>query len=314
MSPQIPAATAESARHAGERISIIIPTRNRSAILAQCLAALPMGARGLDPPEVIVVDDCSTDDTRKTVDDFCRTTAWPVRCLRQDRPMGANAARNAALQAAHGEIIVFIDDDVLVTDGWLSKLLAGLSEQCPVVSGPVRLTLDGPVLGKHREEVQAFLGEILRSPLGFDGEAVPVLGNLAAYRTAFESAKFDETLRPPIEEADWLRRSGVQCGFVSDAWVWHYKTQKEVNPGRVLAGVWRRGSEGGWWLRERLRISGRERGNLAKRALKTSLRAFGHAAFRRCWGGVVVGLGELSRALALAGLINRGPRAPESWR
>ncbi len=228
--------------------------------------------------------------------------------------MGANAARNAALQAAHGEIIVFIDDDVLVTDGWLSKLLAGLSEQCPVVSGPVRLTLDGPVLGKHREEVSSYFSEILSPPRGSRGEVVPVLGNLAAYRTAFESAKFDETLRPPIEEADWLRRSGVQCGFVSDAWVWHHKTREEANPGRILAGVWRRGSEGGWWLRERSKIPPHERRTLAKRSLQTSLRAFGHAAFRGCWGGAVVGLGELSRALALAGLIHRGRRVPQSWR
>jgi glycosyltransferase involved in cell wall biosynthesis len=303
-----------SAPRMNDSISIIIPTRNRSAILAQCLALLPTGARGLEPPEVIVVDDCSSNETCKVVDQFCSETRWPVRCLRQNRPLGANAARNAALQVARGEVIVFIDDDVLVTEGWLSKLLGGLSEKFPVVSGPVRLMMDGPVLGKHREEVQAFFGEILRSPLGFDGQQVPVLGNLAAYRKVFELAAFDESLQPPIEEADWLRRSGVRCGFVPDAWVWHYKTPEELNPGRVLAGVWRRGGEGGWWLRERLKIPARQRWILARRSLHTSLRAFGHAVFQRCWGGVVVGLGELSRALALAGLLNRGPRVPESWR
>lgn len=294
--------------------SIIIPTRNRSAILAQCLAALPAGARGLERPEVIIVDDCSSDETSTIVDQFCSATGWQVHRLRQDRPLGANAARNAALQVARGEIVVFIDDDVLVTEGWLSKLVAGLSEEFPVVSGPVRLIMDGPVLGKHREEVRAFLGEVLQPPAGFDGQQLPVLGNLAAYRRVFELATFDESLRPPIEEADWLRRSGVRSGFISDAWVWHSKSQEEVNPGRVLAGVWRRGGEGGWWLRERLKIPVRERRTLARRSLHTSLRAFGHALFRGCWGGAVVGLGELSRALALAGLVNRGQRAPESWR
>ena len=294
-------------------VSIIIPTRNRSAILAQCLAALPAGARGLEPPEVIVVDDCSSDETT-IVDQFCSATGWQVHRLRQDRPLGANAARNAALQVARGEVIVFIDDDVLVSEGWLFKLLAGLSERFPVVSGPVRLTIDGPVLGKHREEVRAFLGEVLQQPAGFDGQHLPVLGNLAAYRKVFDVAAFDESLRPPIEEADWLRRSGVRCAFVPDAWVWHSKSQEEVNPGRVLAGVWRRGGEGGWWLRERLKIPARDRRTLATRSLHTSLRAFGHALLQGCWGGVVVGLGELSRALALAGFVNRGPRAPESWR
>ena len=295
-------------------ISIVIPTRNRSAILARCLAALPVGTRGLAAPEVIVVDDCSNDETGKVVDQFCMETRWPVRSLRQNRPLGANAARNAALRVAHGEVIVIIDDDVLVSEGWLSKLAAGLSANFPVVSGPVRLALEGPVLGKHREEVQAFFGEILQSPVGFDGQHLPVLGNLAAYRKVFELAGFDEFLRPPIEEADWLQRAGVQCGFVPDAWVWHYKTPESLSPGAVLAGVWRRGAEGGWWARERLRIPAHERWALARRSLRTSLRAFGHAGFRRCWGGVVVGLGELSTALALAGLVNRGPRVPESWR
>ena len=294
--------------------SIVIPTRNRAAILAQCLAALPAGARGLEPPEIIVVDDCSSDETSAVVDQFCNVTSWQVRRLRQDRPLGANSARNAALNVARGEVIVFIDDDVLVTEGWLSKLLEGLSEAFPVVSGPVRLTMEGPVLGKHREEVQAFLGEILQPPAGFDGRQVPVLGNLAAYRKVFDRATFDESLRPPIEEADWLRRSGVRCGFVPDAWVWHFKSQEEMNPRRVFAGVWQRGGEGGWWLRERLKIPARERRVLARRSLLTSLRAFGHALFQGCWGGVVVGLGELSMALALTGFVNRGPRAPESWR
>ena len=189
--------------------SIIIPTRNRSAILARCLAALPAGARGLIPPEVIVVDDCSNDSTCQVVDQFHFDTHWPVLCLRQDRPRGANAARNAALRVAHGEIIVIIDDDVLVTEGWLAKLTSGLSDDCPVVSGPVRLSIEGPVLGKHREEVQAFFGEILRSPVGIDGQQVPVLGNLAAYRKVFALAGFDESLRPPVEEADWLQRTGA---------------------------------------------------------------------------------------------------------
>ena len=295
-------------------VSIIIPTRNRSAILARCLAALPAGAQGFAPAEVIVVDDCSSDSTCRVVDQFLSETCWPVLCLRQDRPLGANAARNAALRVARGEIIVIIDDDVLVTEGWLSKLTAGLSDDCPVVSGPVRLAIDGPVLGKHREEVQAFFGEILQSPLGLDGQQLPVLGNLAAYRKVFELAGFDESLRPPIEEADWLQRAGVRCGFVPDACVWHYKGPEALNPGAVLAGVWRRGAEGGWWARERLKIPARERWALARRSLRTSLRAFGHAGFDRCWGGVVVGLGELSTALALTGVVNRGPRVPASWR
>jgi glycosyltransferase involved in cell wall biosynthesis len=296
------------------RVSIVIPTRNRAAILVRCLAALPDGVRGIEIPQVIVVDDCSKDDTSKAVDEFSNTTGWQVCYLRQDHPRGANAARNAALQVAQGELIVFIDDDVLVTEGWLRKLLAGLSEQFPVVSGPVRLVTEGPIPGKHREEVSSYLSEILVPVRGVQGEIVPVACNMAAYRWVFDRACFDENVRPPVEENDWLERAGVRAGFVQEAWVTHYKCQRELILRTLLASVWRRGGEGGWWLRERLRIPARRRRLLTRCSLRTSFRAFGHAIFRGCWGGVVVGLGELSKALALAGFVNREPRAPESWR
>jgi len=294
-------------------VSIIIPTRNRCAILALCLNALPAGARELPSPEVIVADDCSSDDTRKMVEEFRKASGWTVIYLRQERPLGANAARNAALDVARGETIVFIDDDVLVTEGWLCKLLAGLSKECPVASGPVQLTLEGPIVGRHREEISNYLSEVLSPPHGRRGEIVPVACNMAAYRSIFDCVRFDESVRPPVEENDWLERAGVKAGFVPDARVWHHKTREEANPRRILAGAWRGGNEGGWWLRERVKIPAGERRILTRHSLQTSLRAFGHAAFRGCWGGAVVGIGELSRALALAGLIKRR-RAPQSWR
>ena len=178
-------------------VSIIIPTRNRCATLTLCLNALPAGTREVPSLEVIVADDCSSDDTRKAVEEFRDASGWKVIYLRQERPMGANAARNAALNVAGGETIVFIDDDVLVTEGWLYKLLAGLSKECPVVSGPVQLTLEGPMVRRHREEISSYLSEILSPPHGRRGEIVPAACNMAAYRSVFNRARFDETVRPP---------------------------------------------------------------------------------------------------------------------
>lgn len=313
MNPEPLTANAVDACASASSVSIIIPTRNRCATLSLCLNALPAGTREVPSLEVIVVDDRSTDDTRKTVEAFRDASGWRVIYLRQERPMGANAARNAALNVAAGEIIVFIDDDVLVTEGWLGKLLAGLSEKCPVVSGPIQLTLEGPIVGRHRHEISSYLSEILSPPHGRRGEIVPAAGNMAAYRSVFNRARFDETLRPPVEENDWLERAGVRAGFVEDARVWHHKAREEANPRRLLAGAWRGGNEGGWWLRDRIKIPSGERRALARRSFETSFRAFGHAAVRRCWGGAVVGIGELSRALALTGLVKRR-RAPQSWR
>ena len=207
-----------------------------------------------------------------------------------------------------------MDDDAIATEGWLAKLLNGLSQQYPVVSGSIRLTLEGPIVGKHREEVSSYFSEVLSAPIGLDGLTVPVACNMAAFRWVFDAANFDENVRPPSEEGDWLKRAGVSALFVPEALGWHDKTAEELQLKRIMRLAWSRGSEGGWWIREGAKVARRQRFPMAAHSLNTSARAFGHAVFCRCWGGVVVGLGELSKALALAGLINRGARVPESWR
>ena len=296
------------------QVSIIIPTRNRADILSRCLAALPAGAQGLEAPEVIVVDDCSTDRTQQVVEEFARSSGWQVRCDRRQKPLGANAARNHALKLTHAPIVVFIDDDVIVTSGWLKNLLGGLSAQVPVVAGTVQLTLEGALLGKHRGEISSYVAEVLAPPVGLDGEIVPILGNMAAFRWVFDRATFAEILRPPVEEIDWLRRAGVRAQFIPEALVWHYKTPEDIQLGPLLRCAWSRGREGGWWIRECVKMDAGERLPMAARSLRTATRAFGHAIVKRCLGGLIVGTGELSKALALADIVKRGPRVPESWR
>ena len=295
-------------------VSIVIPTRNRAAVLAQCLEALAPAIRGIGPCEIIVADDCSTDDTPAVVSEFARRCAVPVNLVRQPRPLGASAGRNRALDESRGEILVFLDDDSIVRENGLEQLVRGLKESSsPVVFGGMRVTLEGPLLGKHREEIASYLCEVSSPANGFIGRPVPLAGNMATYRWVFERARFDETVRPPVEEADWLYRAGVEAAFIPEAWAWHRKTGEEARLKRLLGVAWKRGSEGGWWFRERAQIPAGERRTMALRSLKTFCRALGHAVTKRCWGGAVVGLGELARALALVGLINRGSRRAESW-
>ncbi len=218
------------------------------------------------------------------------------------------------MHIARGEIIVMIDDDAIVTEGWLEKLLNNLSHETPVVSGAIRLTIEGPLLGKHRGEVSPYLSEVLAPPIGVDGVVVPVACNMAACRWVFDATSFDEGIRPPAEEDDWLRRAGVTARFVPEALVWHYKTPEEIGLKRMLRLAWFRGSEGGWWIRNCGNTASRQRWPLVMRSLSTCARAFVHAIFQGCWGGVVVGLSELSKALAIVGLINRGARVAGSWR
>lgn len=109
-------------------LSVVIPTYNRLPILEKCLRALeqqqlsPQGA--IQTYEVIVVDDGSTDGTV----DWLQTQSdqFPhVRLFRQAH-QGPAAARNLGVQQAAGDVIVFIDSDLVVTEGFLQAHADGL--------------------------------------------------------------------------------------------------------------------------------------------------------------------------------------------
>ena len=101
-------------------VSVVIPTYNRRPILEKCLLALEHqqldGA--LERYEVVVVDDGSTDGTP----DWLRAEAarFPhVRLIEQVHG-GPAEGRNRGVDHAMGDVIVFIDSDLVVTDGFLA--------------------------------------------------------------------------------------------------------------------------------------------------------------------------------------------------
>ena len=98
-------------------LSVVIPTHNRCARLKETLAALTRQTMPASSFEVIVAMDATTDGT----DAMLRSTAWPF-ALRSVIPegRGAAAARNVGARATHGQRLVFLDDDILVDEGFLA--------------------------------------------------------------------------------------------------------------------------------------------------------------------------------------------------
>ena len=99
--------------------SVVIPTYNRRAILEKCLRALEHQqlAAPIDAYEVVVVDDGSTDGTAQWL--RAEAALFPhVRLIEQDHG-GPAAGRNRGVDHARGDVIVFIDSDLVVTEGFL---------------------------------------------------------------------------------------------------------------------------------------------------------------------------------------------------
>ena len=96
-------------------VSVVIPTRDRSRLLALTLHSV-CWQRGVDL-EVVVVDDGSTDDTAETVAGLADPR---IRLVRQPVAQGVSAARNRGITEAQGRWVAFLDDD----DLWAPDKLA----------------------------------------------------------------------------------------------------------------------------------------------------------------------------------------------
>src|SRR5687767_3316758 len=113
--------------------SIIVPTRERAGYLDVALASIAPQA-GAAGAELLVVDDGPSDATRETAE------RHGARYVAHGKSRGLNAARNSGIDAATGELLVFVDDDVAVRAGWLAALLEAHAAEGPdvgVLTGPI---------------------------------------------------------------------------------------------------------------------------------------------------------------------------------
>ncbi|HLW74563.1 MAG TPA: glycosyltransferase, partial [Gammaproteobacteria bacterium] len=99
-------------------VSVVIPVYNNIAHTLHCLKSIAeVGAR--TPFEVVVVDDCSKDETQAVLA-RCRG----VRVVKNEKNLGFIGACNAGAAAARGSYVYFLNNDVQVLPGWLDELFA----------------------------------------------------------------------------------------------------------------------------------------------------------------------------------------------
>ena len=107
-------------------ISVIVPVYNGSKHIGQCLDSLK--ASSYDNYEIIVVCDASTDDTPEIL------KKKKVRSVRLSDRSGPATARNQGAQIAKGEILFFIDSDILVKPDTISRAVSNFTQNQDVVA------------------------------------------------------------------------------------------------------------------------------------------------------------------------------------
>lgn len=178
-------------------LSIIIPAYNRAGCIARALESVRI--QGLENFEVIIGDDASTDGTAAEV-----LRLMPAaRIVRLDSNQGAAAARNAAIGAARGEFIAFLDSD----DEWmpekLTKQIAFLKDHPDVGlvgSGHILACKDGSRVRFPGKNPRDWTRE-LHFAASFHGASTPMIRRNVLEQVGLQ----DEGLRV-LEDWDWMLR------------------------------------------------------------------------------------------------------------
>ncbi len=184
------------------QLTVAVCTWNRCDLLGRCLERL---TRLAVPPDVawelVVVNNGSTDHTDEVIESFSHRL--PLRGLFEPMP-GLSNARNRALSEAEGDYILWIDDDVLVHDDWLTAYARAFRRwpDASIFGGPIEPMFEGDPPAWLPRVLDQIGGVYGRQTLGDQPTALsvdrvgegPYGGNMAMRRDALLAFRFDPEL------------------------------------------------------------------------------------------------------------------------
>ena len=180
-------------------ITVALCTHNHADRLERTLSDLAHLNPPPSPWEFLVIDNASTDTTPVLLaaTDW-RPAGMDVRIVREEK-LGLSNARNRALQEAHGEYILFMDDDETPDPAWLTVYEAAMREHQPdALGGRIEVFFeDGERPAWLQDALLGFLGKLDHGEARWLSEsATPIFGgNFAFRRSVFERiGSFDARL------------------------------------------------------------------------------------------------------------------------
>lgn len=207
-------------------VTVVLPAYNAARTIGRALdSALAQTYRTI---EVIVVDDCSEDDTARIVAAYLDNR---IRLLRLPRNLGAAGALNPAIDIARGEYLAFLDAD----DEWLPEKLA---VQVPALRKNPRATMVNcgrrcvdhcgrVVIDPGTPPSGVVKGDLWRNLLADPHVAKPCI--VARTSALHEVGPFDPTLRTGGDQDMWIRLAMAgEVEFVPDILAVTHETPRSV--------------------------------------------------------------------------------------
>ncbi|HWE72810.1 MAG TPA: glycosyltransferase family A protein [Stellaceae bacterium] len=225
------------------QLSVIVCTYNRKDMLIGCLDSIARSLSHAQPvdAEIVVVDNASADGTPETVEAWAARCAFPVQLL-VERHKGPVHARNCGCRAARGGLLIFLDDDCHMDEGYVANAL-----RCDE---------------RAQEEVlyggRVELGDASDLPLTIKTDPTPRRWNIAMHSARHENlgnclhgcnmmmrrsllervGPFDEFTDNDIDLVYRCYLAGVTIEYVPDIAVFHYHGRKTADEGYKVFRVY----------------------------------------------------------------------------
>lgn len=216
-------------------LSVIICTYNRADLLAGSIRTLDK-QEGINPGEyeIIVVDDGSTDDTHARVKNLNMDVE--VRYFHKDWG-GRSEARNLGIQNARGDVVLFVDDDILAPPCFLkSHLKEYESGMNIVVRGPIVNVAEYKIIPDFKPKPHHFSGAFFCTCNASTWR--DTLVRVGGFDTDFKEYGFEDN------EIGWrLREAGCKVRFCMSAYIFHYKPYEGKEKSVVLEEMKKRARE-----------------------------------------------------------------------
>ncbi len=195
------------------KVSVIIPAYNAEKTIGECLFSVL--ANDYDDFEIVIVDDCSDDNTENEVNSIENKK---IRFFKNPENSGASFSRNYGVKKADGEIIVFLDADTITPVDWISRFLKLFAEIPSDMYGGGIIGLGNTIYSKA-DMFCSWWTSIPNSKSGYIEKLHLPTNNLLIKKKTFEKiGGLNEKLKIGGEDAEFCFRAlkmGLKIYFAS---------------------------------------------------------------------------------------------------
>lgn len=219
-----------------KKVSVITPSYNSEKYIAETIRSVQ--GQTYQDWEMIIVDDHSDDDTCKIIEEICKDEPR-IKLLRQDKNLGAGAARTRSMQASKGRFIAYLDADDIWLPEKLEKQVAFMLEKNIGFSCVSYEVIDdhGNRLNKevHMLKKVDYIGFLTNNLL-------QTVGIMVDTEIIDKKYLIMPDLRRRQDAATWLQilKAGYKCYGLGSVLAQYRRTRNSLSSNKIEAvkGVW----------------------------------------------------------------------------